>query len=84
MLAVHVGHSLGLLIVFGELHRSLTALGQQRPVGQKRLFLPCGHVDAIGEAILLESEQRQRHRRPEHNFKLPTEQLNYKQDLLVL
>lgn len=62
MLAVLVGQSLGLLVVFDELHRSLAALGQQRPVGQERLLLPNGHVEAIGEAALL---QRQRKRQAE-------------------
>lgn len=92
VLAVLVSQSLGLLVVFGELHRSLTALGQQRPMGQERLLLPCRHVDAIGENILLRSKQRQRHHRPElslltlYNFKVPTKHLRTpqsKQPLLL-
>lgn len=58
VLAVLEGQSLGLVVVFGELHRSLTALGQQCPVGQERVLLPRRHVDAITETILLQSKQR--------------------------
>lgn len=65
MLAILVRQSLGLLVMFGELHRSLTALGQQRPVGQERLLLPRRDVGAFCEATLLWSRPRQRHGGPE-------------------
>ena len=85
MPAVLVGQPLGLLVVFGELHGGLTALGEQRPVGQERLLLPSRHVDALREPVLLQSKQSQSHGRPElslpllYDFKVPAERLTASQ-----
>lgn len=81
VLAVLVGQSLRLVVVLGELHRGLTALGQQCPLGQERLLLPRRHVDAVGETVLLESKQSQRRHGPElsllllYSFKVPAKHL---------
>lgn len=79
VLAVLVGQSLGLLVMLGELHRSLTALGQQRSVGQERLLLPRHHVDAIGETILL---QQIKHPRPELSLLIQHQRSSNKPSLL--
>lgn len=70
VLSVQVGQPLGLLVVFGELQGGLTALGQQRPVGQERLLLPRRHVDAVGETVLHGEQDRAF---TASTFKRPTE-----------
>lgn len=56
VLAVLVRRSLGLFVVFGELHCGLTALGQQRPVREERLLLPRRHVAAVAQIVLLQRQ----------------------------
>ncbi|TNN69939.1 hypothetical protein EYF80_019812 [Liparis tanakae] len=62
VLAVLEGRPLRALVVFGELHRSLAALGQQRPVRQEGVLLPRRHVHAVGGAAILRGEQRKLYR----------------------
>lgn len=52
VLAVFVGQTLGLEVVFGELQRSLTALGQQSPMRQEGLLLPRRYVDGLVNTAL--------------------------------
>ena len=56
VLAVSVGQALGLGLVLGQLHRRLTALGEQCTVGQKGLLLPHIHVDYVSGITVLKSK----------------------------
>ena len=56
MLAVRVGQTLGLGLVLGELHRRLTALGEQRAVGQKGLLLPRVYVGDVSGITVLQPQ----------------------------